>query len=105
MSGRVVGRLEEVPIGEGRAFVVDGEMVAVFRLRDGSLRALGATCPHQGGPLADGLVDGQVVVCPLHGFSYDLATGAELTRGGTPVRAYDAAVAEDGTIRVRARPS
>ena len=46
----VLGPLEQVPVGEGRAFGVAGEQVAVFRLRDGSLRAVSAVCPHKGGP-------------------------------------------------------
>lgn len=49
----VLGPVDQIPLGEGRAFAVDGEQVAVFRLRDGSLRALGAVCPHRGGPIAD----------------------------------------------------
>lgn len=93
----------DIPVGEGRAFAVDGERVAVFRLRDGSLRALGAVCPHRGGPLADGLLDDRVVVCPLHGFTYDLTSGAEVSNDGAPVCAYDVSLDSDGTVVVRAR--
>ena len=83
-----VGPVDEIPVGEGRAYVVDGTEVAVYKLRDGTLRALAAVCPHRGGPLADGLIDERVVVCPLHGLTYDLSTGAELASGGDGVRAY-----------------
>jgi nitrite reductase (NADH) small subunit len=103
MTVQVIGTVEEIPVGEGRAFAVDGTQVAVYRLRDGSLRALAAVCPHKGGPLADGLMDGRVVVCPLHGHTYDLITGAELG-GSDAVCAYTATVAEDGTILVDTRP-
>jgi nitrite reductase (NADH) small subunit len=81
-------KLEDIPVGEGRALAVGDEQVAVFRLRDGTLRALGAVCPHLGGPLADGLLDGQVVICPLHGYTYDLNTGSEMSYGGASVCAY-----------------
>ncbi len=81
-------RLEEIPVGEGRTLAVDGRQVAVFRLRSGELRALEAVCPHRGGPLADGLLDEKVVVCPLHGRSYDLLTGAETSQGDPPVCAW-----------------
>jgi nitrite reductase (NADH) small subunit len=104
MTAHAVGTLDEIPIGEGRAFAVDGAEIAVFRLRDGSLRALAAVCPHRGGPLADGLMDGRVVVCPLHGHTYDLTTGAE-TGGNVAVCAYTVSVADDGTILVEAGPA
>ena len=94
MTAHCVGPVGEIPVGEGRAYVVDGTEVAVYKLRDGTLRALAAVCPHRGGPLADGLIDERVVVCPLHGRTYDLSTGAELAAGGDGVRAY--AVTTDG---------
>jgi nitrite reductase (NADH) small subunit len=96
-------KLDEIPLGEGRAIAVGDEQVAVFRLRDGTLRALGAVCPHRGGPLADGLVDGSVVVCPLHGFTYDLTTGAEVGNGGSPVCTYTATVTTEQEILIEPR--
>ncbi|RFU19603.1 Rieske (2Fe-2S) protein [Geodermatophilus marinus] len=71
----VVGRVEDVPPGEGRAFVAGGVQVAVFRLRDGSLRATQAACPHAGGPLADGQTDAGVLVCPLHLYAFRWVDG------------------------------
>ena len=52
-KAQTVGMVDDVPVGEGRTFVVAGEQVAVFRLRDGSLHATQAACPHAGGPLAE----------------------------------------------------
>ena len=83
----VLGPVEQIPLGEGRAFAVGGGQVAVFRLRDGSLRALPAVCPHRGGPLADGILDLNVVVCPLHQHTFDLATGCSTT-GAENLRPY-----------------
>ena len=82
-----VGRVEEVPPGEGRAFVAGGVQVAVFRLRDGSLHATQAACPHAGGPLADGQTDVDVLVCPLHLYAYRWSDGAS-TSGAAPIRLY-----------------
>lgn len=82
-----LGPVSQVPVGEGRTFAVADHQIAVFRLRDGSLRAVDAVCPHKGGPLADGLADDDVVVCPLHGATFDMSTGTELG-GGAPVRSY-----------------
>ena len=88
-GAHVVGRVEEIPPGEGRAFVAGDVQVAVFRLRDGSLHATQATCPHAGGPLADGQTDVDVLVCPLHLYAYRWTDGASTT-GAAPIRIYPA---------------
>jgi nitrite reductase (NADH) small subunit len=88
MTGAVdLGDVEEIPFGEGRAYAVGTEVVAVFRLRDGGIRAVSAICPHRGGPIADGLADLRVVVCPLHQHAFDLATGCSTT-GQPPLTVY-----------------
>ncbi|KUI33376.1 (2Fe-2S)-binding protein [Mycobacterium sp. IS-1496] len=99
MSAVEIGRVDEIPLGEGRTFTVDGDQIAVFRLRDGSLRAVDAVCPHRGGPLADGLADERVVVCPLHGHTFDLCSGAEAGGAHLSVRSHPV-VAVDGVIRI-----
>ena len=83
----VVGRVEELPVCEGRACVAGGTQIAVFRLRDGSLHATQAACPHAGGPLADGQTDRDVLVCPLHLYAYRWSDGAS-TSGATPIRVF-----------------
>ena len=75
----VLGSVHDIPFGEGRTYAVGDAMIAVFRLRDGSVRALSAVCPHQGGPLADGQIDLEQVICPLHLNAWNLATGCSLT--------------------------
>jgi nitrite reductase (NADH) small subunit len=99
MSEIAVGPVDEIPVGEGRTYAVAGEQIAVFRLRDGTLRALGAVCPHRGGPLADGLVDERVVVCPLHGHTFDLCSGADVGGSDMSVRSYPVSAVE-GAIRL-----
>lgn len=83
-----LGPVEGIPAGEGRAFAVDGTQVAVFRLRDGGLRATQALCPHAGGPLADGQLDNGKVVCPLHARAFDFDGGG--CAEGERVRVYAA---------------
>ena len=92
-----LGPVDQVPYGEGRTFVVAGQQVAVFRLRDGSLRALSAVCPHRGGPIADGQTDERVVVCPLHQNTFELATGCSTT-GAEPLRSYPVAIVGDEIV-------
>ena len=96
-----IGPLDEIPVGEGRAYAVDGEMVAVFRLRDGSVRAVSAVCPHRGGPLADGQIDNKVVICPLHLNAFDLTTGCSLT-GQPDLTVYAVSVDADHQLVIKA---
>jgi nitrite reductase (NADH) small subunit len=92
-----IGSAGEVPVGEGRAYVVDGEQVAVFRLRSGALRAVSAICPHAGGPLADGQIDDRVLICPLHLNVFELDTGCSLS--GLPnLTSYPVHEDPDGTL-------
>ncbi|MCW2811529.1 MAG: Rieske (2Fe-2S) domain protein [Friedmanniella sp.] len=91
-----LGPVTQVPYGEGRAFEVAGEQIAVFRLRDDTLYALSAVCPHKGGPLADGQLDSTLLMCPLHQNTFELATGCSPT-GAAPLRRYDVRV-EDAEI-------
>ncbi|MEA2370868.1 MAG: nitrite reductase small subunit [Solirubrobacteraceae bacterium] len=69
-----VCRVNDVPLGEGRAVEIDGRRVAVFQTRNGWY-ALDQRCPHKGGPLTDGIVADGCVTCPLHDRRFDLATG------------------------------
>jgi len=89
-----LGPLAEIPLGEGRTYAVGDDMVAVFRLRNGSLRAVSAVCPHKGGPLADGQIDNKIVVCPLHLNAWDLTTGCS-TSGQPDITVYPVRVDGD----------
>lgn len=70
-----LGSVDRIPLGEGREFEVEGELIAVFRSRDGGIFGAQARCPHRAGHLADGIIGGGLIVCPLHAFRFDLATG------------------------------
>jgi nitrite reductase (NADH) small subunit len=72
-----VAHVDDVPLLEGRRAFVDGRPIAIYRLPSG-WAATDADCPHRGGPLADGLLTGQCVTCPLHGRKFDLQTGAQI---------------------------
>ena len=91
---KFIGSVNDIPLGEGRTYAVDGDMIAVFRLRDGSVRALSAVCPHKGGPLADGQIDLKQVLCPLHLNAWDLTTGCSLS-GQPDLTVYPVHVAGD----------
>ena len=67
--------LDELPWGIGRVFIMAGQPVAIFRTREGKLHAVENACPHRGGPLADGIVTGNHIVCPLHARRFELDSG------------------------------
>jgi nitrite reductase (NADH) small subunit len=102
-SGHRLGPLEQIPVGEGRAFGVDGQQVAVFRLRSGAVYAVSAVCPHKGGPIADGQIDGNIVLCPLHMNAFELATGCSTT-GQPPLTSWHVEIDAAGEIVLSPKP-
>jgi nitrite reductase (NADH) small subunit len=87
-------RVDDVPLGEGRAVTLGDRRIALFRTPNGWY-ALDAVCPHRGGPLADGIVSDRAVICPLHERRFDLATGAPLSSKDDDVRAHSVEVRGD----------
>jgi nitrite reductase (NADH) small subunit len=69
-----ITRCENIPPREGRAVPLGDREIALFNLGDRFV-AIDNTCPHQGGPLCDGIVVGASVVCPLHAWKISLESG------------------------------
>jgi nitrite reductase (NADH) small subunit len=67
--------LDELHPGLGRPFRIGDKLIAVFRARSGRVFAVDGVCPHKGGPLADGMLAGDQVVCPYHAFRFRHDTG------------------------------
>ncbi len=93
-------RLEQLPDGLGQLVVAAGREIAIFR-RGEQILAVDARCPHAGGPLQDGMVCGDQVVCPLHLRRIDLRTG-EVEDWPEPVRTYPVEVV-DGQVLIELR--
>jgi nitrite reductase (NADH) small subunit len=83
-----VGPLEAIPLRGSRRVKTTLGWAAVFRTGEDKVFALMDRCPHKQGPLSSGIVHGNSVTCPLHGFVIDLATGeptgADKGTGCTP---------------------
>lgn len=62
----------------GKLVQAGGQSLAVFKV-DGNYYAIENTCPHAGGPLAEGPLTGDVVTCPWHGSRFNVTTGAVLS--------------------------
>ena len=69
-----IARCQDIPLREGRAITVGNHEIALFNLGD-RFHAVENRCPHRGGPLADGIICGPAVVCPLHAWKFSLETG------------------------------
>lgn len=95
-----VTRFENIPLREGRSITVDDREIAIFRLGD-KLFAIDNRCPHKGGPLAEGIVSGSKVVCPLHAWKIDLDSGNVAGQSGEEscVTTYPIRV-QDGIIEI-----
>jgi nitrite reductase/ring-hydroxylating ferredoxin subunit len=91
---------DAIPVGEARCFTPDGHApVALFNV-GGTIYATDDTCSHQRASLAEGEIDGDEVICPLHFQVFHIPTG-EAREGvtKTPIATYPVRVA-DGEVRV-----
>lgn len=94
-----VGRVEDVPPGRGATVKLkDGTELALFNV-NGTFRAIENFCPHKGYPLADSHLYGNIVECSLHGWRFDVATGACFTKAECGLATYDVRI-EDGWILI-----
>lgn len=72
-----VASASELPRGSSKLVEANGQAVALFNV-DGEYFAIDDACPHAGGPLNEGDLDGNVVTCPWHGAQFDVTTGKVL---------------------------
>ena len=70
-----VAKTDEIPVGRVKAVDAGGRTIALYHTRDGFF-ATDNTCPHRGGPLAQGDLIGNEITCPWHLWGFDVATGA-----------------------------
>lgn len=80
--------------GQAGPVEVSGKRLALVRL-GGKFHALDNACPHRGGPLAMGYLDGCRLHCPLHGWGFDVTSGACDVRPEQPVATYPVEVRGD----------
>ena len=93
-----LARVDQIPPGSGTCFTVKGKDVAVFNV-DGEICAISDTCPHAGGSLGMGKLNGKIVTCPVHGMKFDVTTGYFAGTSEFGVASYPVKVS-DGRIMV-----
>ena len=97
-----VAKVSEIPDPGKKLVEVDDRLVAVFHV-GGQFYALDDVCTHDGGPLAEGQLDGYQIICPRHGARFDIRTGEALTMPATePTAAHEVKI-EGDTVLVRPR--
>ena len=73
-----VASLADLPAGSAKTVEVGGTSIALYNV-GGQVHATTNTCPHRGGPLGEGVLGGEVVVCPWHAFEFEVTSGRCLT--------------------------
>jgi len=68
-----VAQISDIPVGEGCPFEVKDRSIALFNL-DGEFYAIDNTCTHRQGPLGEGALDEETVICPWHGWRFNVKT-------------------------------
>jgi len=90
---KVTNKNEVMP-GLGKTVKAHDTLIALFQF-DGNFYALDNTCPHRGGPLGEGEVEGSIVTCPWHGWQFDITTGASPINPAACVKQYNVKVDGD----------
>jgi nitrite reductase (NADH) small subunit len=85
--------------GEVAEFVVGARTLCVVNL-NGSIAVLDGTCPHEGGPLGEGVVEDGCVACPWHGYSFDPKTGACPQDSSLKAEVLESSI-ENGELRAK----
>jgi 3-phenylpropionate/trans-cinnamate dioxygenase ferredoxin subunit len=90
-----VAKVGEIPDGGVKITRVEDELLAIFHV-EGQYYAINDICTHDGGPLAEGPLEGHVIECPRHGARFDIRTGAVLCMPATaPVPTHETRVVGD----------
>ena len=93
-----VANEDQIPEDTGLAVQAGGRTIALFRV-EGRCFAIANACPHRGGPLAEGDLEGHVVHCPWHGWAWDVRTGTNARQPGSTVECFPVSV-QDGEVFV-----
>ncbi|HIN61584.1 MAG TPA: non-heme iron oxygenase ferredoxin subunit [Candidatus Marinimicrobia bacterium] len=72
----------------GQVVMMEEKPVALFNI-DGEFIAMDNKCPHRGGSLGDGEIEGDIVTCPWHGWQFNCRTGKAVENDAIIVRTYE----------------
>jgi nitrite reductase (NADH) small subunit len=92
-----VAKVTDVPVGQGLVVQAGDRTLALFNV-DGAYHAIDNVCPHRGGPMGDGDLDGQVAICPWHGWRWDVTTGANANNPAVKIACFATRVVEGDVL-------
>ena len=98
MPWHKVAAVDDCPAGSSLEAVVGDRVIALFNV-DRQFFALDGVCPHQGGPLGEGDLNGCVVTCPWHGWQFDVTSGQHQLNGNVIQPRFETKV-EEGSVWV-----
>ncbi len=96
---RICSQSELPEPGEANEFVAEGRTFCVANV-DGKISVLDGVCPHEGGPLGEGIVMDGRIECPWHQYSFDLRTGVAEQDPELKAKVFEATV-ENGELRAK----
>jgi len=94
--------LDKLPPGTRIALKIADNDIGFFNV-DGTVYAIGDTCPHAGGSLGAGKIEGTIVTCRNHGMKFDVTTGFFQGTTDFGVPSHPVKV-QDGKIYVAVEP-
>jgi nitrite reductase (NADH) small subunit len=97
VGGVRVADVEEVPAGAARVVDIQGRTLALCNV-EGTLYAIDNVCPHRGGPLGEGDLDGRVLTCPWHAWRWDVTSGANVNNPALKVACFPVYVEGQGVF-------
>lgn len=86
-----VAKVSELPPGSAAEFQADGKVVALYNV-GGNFYCTDNVCLHRGGPLGQGVLEGEVVTCPWHGWQYNVTCGGLANNSAIKVQTYEVKV-------------
>ncbi len=88
---------QDIPPGSGVATECGGKPIALFNI-DGNFFATQGKCPHRGGPLGEGELEGSVVTCPWHAWRFDVCTGVNADNPALKLASYPVKIEGDDVL-------
>jgi 3-phenylpropionate/trans-cinnamate dioxygenase ferredoxin component len=92
-----IAEIAQLPPGTATTVDAGGHTLALFNV-DGVLYALDSTCPHRGGPLGEGDLDGTIVTCPWHAWRWDVTTGTNTNNPAVKVACFPVTIEGDAVF-------